>query len=205
MPDPVTTNIDDLLGKPCYGAIGNPTTALGAGMVPLGLLQRAEITDRYFVQTLANEIDQEVGGGFEAYAGGDFTLTLKRRSAAIMAAVFKSVVSGAASLGFNPTFQQRDHLTLALIPANVADPTDPTEAGLRWITHAIFKEMGAFVAKLEQGTSSETYTVSGSIGRKTADQAGQPINTNYQQRFNGSAVDALGGAPASPWTLPAQS
>ena len=204
MPE-LTTNIDDLMGLPFYGAVGNPTTALGAGMVALGLLMRAEITDRYFVQTLANEIDQEVGKGFEAYSGGDFTLTMKRRSAAILAAVFKAPTSGTNSLGFNPSFQERDQLTLALIPRNVADPTDPTESALRWITNAIFKEIGAFIAKVEQGTSSETYTIGGTVGFAATDQAGQAINANYRLRFNGSAVDALGGAPASPWTLPAQS
>ncbi len=148
MPTPVTTNKDDLMGQPFYGAVGNPTTALGAGMVPLGQCPRAEIVTQFHTQTLDNELQQAVGPGFEAFRGGTFTLTLKRRSAAIMAAVFKSIASGAASLGFNPELQQRDLVTLALIPVSVADPTDPTEAEIRWIPNAIFQEMGAFIAKV---------------------------------------------------------
>ena len=201
----ITTNIDDLMGQPFYGALGNPTTPGGAGMVPLGQCPRAEIAAEFFVQTLDNELGQAVGAGFEAFRGGTVTLTLKRRSATIMAAVFKSIVAGAASLGFNPQLQARDQLTLALIPKRVADPTDPTEAEIRWIPNVIFQEMGAFIAKVEQSNQSDTFALSGILGRAVQDQAGQDINANYQIFFRGSAVDALGGMPANPWTLPSQS
>ena len=198
----ITTNIDDLMGRPFYGSIGNPTTPGGAGMVSFGKAPRAEITLRFFVQTQDNELGQVVGSGFEAFQGGDLVLTLKRRSAVVLAAFFKSPAAGAASLGFNPGLQARDQLTLALVPVGVADPTDPTEAEIRWCTNVIFREIGAFIAKVEQNAASDTYTLSGILGRATQDQAGQDINTNYQIFFKGSAADALSGAPANPWTLP---
>ena len=63
MPE-LTTVVDDLMGQPFYGAIGNPTTAAGAGMVAMGLIPRAEIALRFFTQSQDNEIQQVVGKGF---------------------------------------------------------------------------------------------------------------------------------------------
>ena len=131
-------------------------------------------------------------------------LTLKRRNATILAAVLTAPVAGSNSLGYDEKLVSRTQLTLALIPANVADPTVATEAGIRWCTNIMFQEIGAWIAKVEQGTESDTYTLTGILARATTDQAAQAILANYQIFFEGSAVDALAVNPTSVWTLPSQ-
>ena len=65
-----------------------------------------------------------------------------------------------------------------------------------------FQEIGAFVAKVEQSSESDTYTLTGVLGRATTDQGAQSIHANYQMFFNGDAADALGTTPAHTWSLP---
>ncbi len=196
----LTTTTSDLLGRPHYCQIGDPTVAAGAGMVPF-LVQRAEIALIWHVQAANNEIGQVLGPGWEALIGGTVTLTMKGRSAAILIAFFKSIQAGAASTKFLGSLSARDQLTLNFMPIDAADPTDPTDAGARWVTNFIPRELGAWIAKLENTVESDTYTISGMIGFAATDQADQSLVAGYEQYFIGSAVNALAANPTNPWTL----
>lgn len=193
------TSAANIFGGPAYVAIGDPTTASGADMVDLGLVPRVEVTPTFRRQGVQNEVGQMLADGqWGQLAGADITLTLRDKSASILAALFSEITDETSSVKFANTFGSLTLNTLAIMP-ETSYGNGATDTGLIWVPAARPNDIGAFIYKLEESEDSDPYTISFSACYRATDQDGTSITTDYNILWMGDPSDAgLGTA----WTLP---
>jgi hypothetical protein len=183
----VTTAVNQFSG-PAYVFIGDPTVALGAGLVNLGLLPNVSVRLLLNRQSALNEIGQPLADGqWGGVVGATCALTMHEKSASILAALINEVSSGSAAIPFSPQYAKLTADSICVMPI-AGKGSGVTYAGNIWIPKAVPDDVGEFVYKVMGGAGaqddSNPYTVN---FRATLDAT---CNSKYQILWMGSPVNA---------------
>lgn len=195
------TTAQTIFGGPAHILVGNPTTALGAGMVPLGRVPDVEVTVEVMRQSVTNEIGQSLKDGqFGAVVSAKVTITMLNKSAAILSALMPEATTVGTGNTFSTTFASLTMTTIVVIPE--ADIALGPASGVRhiWLPACRFDNLGAFKYTLSKGTGASddgnTYTAEFTATLAATDQGGDALTDGYRILHIGPPDSGV------TWTLP---
>ena len=161
----ISTSAREMFGGPAYvaaGLVGDPL------WVDIGLTMRASIKVEFFTSALENQIGQITNDSlFMAVKSGTCTLTLRNHNARIMAAMFPDLSTRYDDgYGWNANARHIRPTSLHIRPQLSYGTNEDNDASCWWIPVAIPTEIGEWVYKLEDTSSSnEDYQVTFMFGR----------------------------------------
>lgn len=196
-----STNISQIEGGARWGLIGDPTGG-GSSMVSLGRLVSVSRTPALFRQNVKNEVGQTI----KTYGNAmdhSIEITMKRRSAAILAAMVPEYVDATTSRSLATTYAEISGATLCLVTDEVkANGTPDTDLTTEWYVSVVSVNLGAIVNQIVNGDDDQNYTVTFIAQTVDQDQDGQALNAAYRQAFAGDPDDAINEVTPVAWGLP---
>ena len=184
----VTTSAANVFGRPARVLVGNPTTALGAGLVDLSSVPRAAIQLQFFRQIVSNEMNQMLkDGAFGGLKGARITLRLFSAQAAWLAALMPEVTATTDALDFRNSNAVLTPPSLIIVPEEAYGSADASDFVWYVPSVAMVEDPGEFVFKLEETQQSgEPFDVTLQALLTAADQGDVALADGKQIIFRGS-------------------
>lgn len=190
------TNAQDVFGQAARVLVGDPTVALGAGLVDLGNVQRVGIQASFGRQMITNEGGQLLkDGGYGWVKGARITLRMFSAQAEFLAALMPEITATTNALAFSSQVAALDPPSLIIVPESeygLAATSDYV-----WYVPSVLMvdDPGEWIFKLEESQASgEPFEVTLQAMLATADQAAEALADGKQILFRG-------GKPTG-WSFP---
>ena len=194
---PFTNLASNVFGKAGRVLVGDPTTALGAGLVDLSTVQRIGIQLEFGRQVVTNEGGQMlVDGGDGWLKGARITLNMFSAQASYLAALMPEVTATVDALDFRNSVASIAPPSLIIVPETEVGTADTSD--LVWYVPAVVMvdNPGEFIFKLEENLASgEPFNVNLAAMVRTEDQGSVALADGKQIIFRGDK-------PAG-WSFPA--